>query len=191
MDAGIAAGLLLIRLAVGAVMFFHGTQKLLGWFGGDGLSGATDFFARLGYRPPRVMAVIAAVVETAGGMLLALGWFTEVAAVLLIASLLNVVLVHVRNGFDRRRNGFEYEFVLLCCVVAVAVAGPGPWSIDALLGVDLAGLVRGAVGLDLGGVSGLLAIAAGIAGGAIAAVTRQNTARPSRTDLSHVEGDCR
>ena len=175
MDTGIAAALLLVRLAVGAVLFFHGTQKLLGWFGGDGLSGATDFFARLGYRPPRVMAVIAAVVETVGGLLLALGWFTEVAAVLLIASLLNVLLVHVGNGFDRRRNGFEYEFVLLTCVVAVATAGPGPWSIDALLGVDLPALVRGVVGLDLGGAFGLLAIAAGLAGGAITATTRRNS----------------
>lgn len=64
-------GLLLLRLAVGLTLAAHGTQKLFGWFGGPGLSTTGQFFTVLGFPPGRRHALMAALGETLGGVLLA------------------------------------------------------------------------------------------------------------------------
>lgn len=174
-DWGIDSGLLVIRVVIGATLVFHGTQKMFGWFGGGGLSGATAFFQRLGYRPPRAMAIMAATIETAGGVLLLLGLLTPIAVVLLTATLVNVLVIHVRNGFDRHNNGFEYELALLAGVAGIALAGPGALSLDASLGIELASMARTISGLDAGAAWGAILILAGTVGGAVVSATRRHT----------------
>jgi putative oxidoreductase len=78
------AGLLLARLAIGLLMAAHGSQKLLGWFGGYGLDGTGGFFEAIGFRPGRLFAAAAAVSEVGGGVLLAIGLFEPVAAALIV-----------------------------------------------------------------------------------------------------------
>ena len=58
----VSIGLLLARVVVGLLMAAHGTQKLLGWFGGYGLQKTGDFFAQLGFRPGRAFAAAASLV---------------------------------------------------------------------------------------------------------------------------------
>jgi putative oxidoreductase len=151
--------MLVLRIVVGTVMFFHGSEKLFGWWGGEGLSGAADFFARQGYRPPALMAVVAGVAETAAGALLAAGLATPLACLLLVSTLVNVMALHARNGLSRRANGYEYELVLLAGVVAVLLGGTGHWSLDALLGLPHLSLPQAAAVLAAGVVGGLVVVA--------------------------------
>ncbi|MFI9510347.1 DoxX family protein [Nocardia sp. NPDC052566] len=148
-------GLLIVRVIVGLVMAYHGTEKLFGWWGADGLDGATRFFTSQGYRPPRLMAAVAGGTETAGGVLLALGLATPLAALMLIGAFVNILLLHLPNGLSRRNNGFEYELVLLAATCCVAFAGPGAWSADAMLDAPWDGMSRGAVVLGVGVLAGL------------------------------------
>lgn len=151
--------MLILRVVVGTVMFFHGSEKLFGWWGGDGLRGAADFFARQGYRPPALMAVVAGVAETAAGALLIAGLVTPLACLLLVSTLVNVMALHVRNGLSRRANGYEYELVLLAGTVAVLLGGAGRWSLDALLGLPELSLTQSAAVLAAGVVGGLVVVA--------------------------------
>ena len=152
-------GMLILRLVVGTVMVFHGTEKLFGWWGGEGLSGATQFFERQGFRPPALMAAVAGTTETAAGILLGVGLLTPLACLMLIGTLVNVVALHVRNGLSRRNNGFEYELVLLASTVAVLFTGAGTWSVDRLAGLPALGSGANALILSAGFVSGMAVVA--------------------------------
>jgi putative oxidoreductase len=70
------AGLLILRIVVGAALVGHGTQKLFGWFGGHGPRKTGAFFEMLGYRPGPFFAVVAGLSEAVGGALLAVGGLT-------------------------------------------------------------------------------------------------------------------
>ncbi|MFD9949517.1 DoxX family protein [Nonomuraea sp. NPDC059023] len=149
-------GLLILRLAVGLVMVYHGTEKLFGWWGADGLKGAAAFFGRMGYRPPLLMAAVAGLAETAGGLLLAAGALTPLAVLMLAGTFANIVILHLPNGLSRRRNGFEYELVLLAATCCLAFTGPGALAVDALLGLSLAGATWGAVLVGAGLLAGVI-----------------------------------
>ena len=84
-------GLLLLRVFVGASFFGHGTQKLLGWWGGYGPEGTGGYFASLGYRNGVLMAVLAGLAEAGGGTLLALGLLTPLACALIGVVMLNAI----------------------------------------------------------------------------------------------------
>jgi len=55
-----STGLLILRVALGALLLGHGTKKLSGWFGGRGLVATCGPFARMGYRVPSLAAPAAA-----------------------------------------------------------------------------------------------------------------------------------
>ncbi|HEV8511808.1 MAG TPA: DoxX family protein, partial [Cyclobacteriaceae bacterium] len=61
--------ILLMRLALGIVIFGHGAQKLFGWFGGYGLDGTGGFFEGLGFRPGKLFAAAAGAGEFVSGLL--------------------------------------------------------------------------------------------------------------------------
>ena len=147
--------LLGLRLVVGLGFAAHGAQKLFGYLGGHGIEGTAGFFEQIGLRPGKVHAWAAGTAEFFGGLLIALGFLTPVAAAALIAVMTAAVLsVHLRNGFFVSNNGYEYNLVLTAAVFALAGTGAGSWSIDNALGFDLAG-----TGWALG------ALGAGILGG--------------------------
>lgn len=151
--------MLVLRVVVGTVMFFHGSEKLFGWWGGEGLSGAADFFARQGFRPPRLMAIVAGAAEVSAGALLIAGLATPLACLLLVSTLVNVMALHLRNGLSRRANGYEYELVLLAGAVAVLFGGAGRWSADALLGIPTLSVTQAAMVLTVGVAGGLAVVA--------------------------------
>ena len=147
-------GLLLLRVVVGGLFVGHGCQKLFGWFGGHGPRGTAGFFSSLGYRRPELMALVAAVAETTGGTLLALGLLTPVASAAIAGVMLNaIVAVHLRNGLWVTSGGFEYPLVLATVAVALAFTGPGAFSVDAVLDLTLGGVRSGLLALVLGVVS--------------------------------------
>src|SRR2546423_5380191 len=80
-----ALGLLILRLVVGLTMAAHGSQKLFGWFGGYGLAGTGGFLEQLGFVPGRRNALFAGLAEMGGGLLLAAGLATPIAAALALS----------------------------------------------------------------------------------------------------------
>jgi putative oxidoreductase len=161
MSAEADGGLLLLRLAIFVIIGFHGTQKLFGWWDGGGLDKAQAFFASQGFRPPRLMAAVAGVTETVGSVLIGSGILTVLSVAMLTGVLTNITAIHLRNGLDRTKHGFEFELIILAGAVAVGLCGPGDWSLDHALGVP------GRPWL------GMVAIALGIASGLMIVATRQ------------------
>jgi putative oxidoreductase len=131
------AGLLIARLVFGLLMAAHGTQKLLGWFGGYGLAGTGGFFESLGFRPGRFFAGAAALSEVVGGLLLASGFLGPIGPALVLAVMVVAALtVHAPHGLFAATNGIEVPLLYATAAVSLGLIGPGSYSLDAVLGLD-------------------------------------------------------
>ncbi len=134
---GIDQAVLILRVLVGLLFFGHGTQKLFGWFGGRGLSGTAGFFSTLGLRPARFWAVVAGLAETLGGLGLALGFYTPVAAALIVGVMLMAILkVHIHNGIWVASQGVEYPLVNTAIALIIGWLGAGQYSLDSVLEIE-------------------------------------------------------
>jgi putative oxidoreductase len=155
----IDAGLLLLRLAIGLTFAAHGAQKAFGWWGGPGWDGWRGAMLGMGFKPPTLFATLSTGAELVGGLCLALGLLTPLAAALLTAHSVVIILkVHVPNGFWNARQGVEYPLVLGVSAVAIELTGPGLVSLDSAAGFALPAAIR--VILVLAGVAaGLLTVA--------------------------------
>jgi len=130
---------LIARLALGLVMFPHGAQKALGWFGGYGFNGTMGFFTGQ-MHIPAVFAFLAIAAEFAGSIGLITGFLSRVAAFGIGMNMaVATLLVHGANGFfmnwygNQKGEGFEYHLLTLGLAVGVILAGAGKWSIDSVL----------------------------------------------------------
>jgi putative oxidoreductase len=154
------AGVLLLRVVIGLFFAGHGAQKLFGWFDGHGLEGTGGFFDKLGYRPGKVFAVIAGSSEFFGGLLLALGLFTPLAAAAVIGVMFNAaVSVHAKNGPWITNGGWEYTAILAACAAAIALIGPGTVSVDNAFGSYVDGVQAGVTAIVLGLAAGVMTTA--------------------------------
>jgi putative oxidoreductase len=152
-------GRLLLRAAIAAVFFEHGTQKLFGWFGGGGPDGTGQFFESLGLRPGRRIALATGATEVTGGTLVAAGFVTPVGAAALSAVMLGALRTAVwPNGYKAGTG--ELEVMLLASAVALAETGPGELSLDAALGRELRGPAWAGAALAAGAAGAGLMIAA-------------------------------
>src|ERR1700759_4042754 len=113
--ASMGLGRLILRVTVGAIFVEHGTQKLLGWFGGAGPDGTGTFFESIGLRPRGPRAALGGGREGGGGVRRA-GW---------------------PKGIRVGTGG--YEMLLALAALAVAEEGPGPLSLDAALRQERSG----------------------------------------------------
>lgn len=121
-------GLFLIRVVIGAIFVAHGYQKLT-----NGVDATAGFLSGLGFPMATVFAVLLIAAEFGGGILLIAGAFTHwVAKVLVIVSAVAMFTVHFKNGFTGQ-GGYEFILLILVCCIALAIAGPGRWSVDALM----------------------------------------------------------
>jgi putative oxidoreductase len=138
-------GLLLLRLVVGPVIAFHGYAKI---FRGGRLTGTAGWFHGMGMRPGHVHARFAAFGEVATGTCLALGLLTSFGGMGLVG-LMTVAFwtVHKGNGLLVTKDGWEYNLVLASIGVVLATIGPGEWSVDNALGIDLNGPAGFAIAL--------------------------------------------
>jgi putative oxidoreductase len=127
-------GLAALRLCIGAVFVAHGAQKLFGVWDGPGLAGTAELFANLGLTPAYPLAILTAVAEFGGGVLLILGGLTRwVALVLAIEMGVAVWKVHYLNGFflhSPRGPGVEFSLVLTGALLCLMLTGPGAVSVD-------------------------------------------------------------
>lgn len=142
--------LLILRLAMGIVMFPHGAQKMLGWFGGPGFSGTMQFFTGTAHIPA-FFAVLAILAEFLGSIFLILGVLTRLAALAITTNMLVAVsTIHVHNGFfmnwsgQQKGEGMEYFIYAIAVGLTLIITGPGRFSLDAqLAGKEEGNALRG------------------------------------------------
>jgi len=133
-----AFGLLILRVVVGLILAGHGAQKLFGWWGGQGMNGWTQTVTKLRIRPALPWAWVAALAEFGGGILLALGLLSPLGNLAIAGSMLvAVATVHLSRGFWNSKGGYEFNLALLAAVAALALTGPGAYSLDAALHIHL------------------------------------------------------
>lgn len=128
---------LIARLALGIVVFPHGAQKLLGWFGGYGFEGTMGFLTgQAGL--PYVIALLVILIEFFGALMLIAGVASRVAAFAVLVNFAGVVISsHLHNGFfmnwyseANKGEGLEYFILLFGLSLIVLIAGGGKASID-------------------------------------------------------------
>lgn len=132
--------LALLRVTLALVMFPHGAQKLLGWWGGYGFSGTMGFLTgQAGL--PWIVALVVILAESVGALALAAGFLGRVTAAGIAAVMVGAIAtVHAANGFFMNWNGnqagegFEYHLLALVLAMAVMIRGSGAWSLDRVLG---------------------------------------------------------
>ena len=128
----------LVRLFLGLVMFPHGAQKLLGWFGGGGFSGTMQGMTGMGL--PAVIVFLVIIAEFFGSLGLIVGFLGRVAAFGILCVMLGAMFtVHLPNGFfmnwmgNQKGEGYEYHLLAIAMALAVIIGGSGAFSVDRAL----------------------------------------------------------
>lgn len=146
-------------MTFGLLMAGHGAQKLFGMFGGDGLTAAGKGFAALGYHPGTVYAVIGGGSEFLGGLGLALGLFTPLAAAALIGVMINATAtVTAAHGLWASEGGMEYNLCIAVVALGIAAIGPGRLALDRPFRWGKGGWREAAFALLLGGLTAALVL---------------------------------
>lgn len=125
---------LVARLALGIMIFPHGAQKLLGWYGGYGFEGTMQFFTSQGM--PYVVALLPIVAEFFGALGLITGLFSRVAAFGVGMTMLVASTMHISNGFfmnwfgQQKGEGVEFFILAIGLAISIMISGAGKLSID-------------------------------------------------------------
>lgn len=127
---------LILRLTLGLVMFPHGAQKMLGWFGGFGFDGTMGYFTqKLGL--PWIIALLVIIGEFFGSLGLVAGFLTRFSAGSLLVIMLGaIVMAHLPYGFfmnwfgQQQGEGFEFHLLVIGMAAALLAMGGGRWSLD-------------------------------------------------------------
>lgn len=126
-----AAATLVLRLAVGVVLAYHGWLKL------QDVSGFAGFVESLGIPAPDLIAYVVTYLEFLGGIALILGLATRyVAALFAVEMVFTNILVKFDIGLIASQGGVgaELDILVLAIAVSLVLVGAGTWSVDALLG---------------------------------------------------------
>ena len=131
-------GLLILRLVLGLLFIGHGAQKLFGWFGGGGLKGTSGWLGSMGMRPAWFWALMAALSEFGGGVLLVLGFLNPLGSLGIIAAMvIAIAKAHWSKGLWNTKGGIEFPLMNLTAALAIGLLGAGAYSIDGVLGIAL------------------------------------------------------
>lgn len=130
---------LILRVVLGGVMFAHGAQKLLGWYGGFGFEGTMGFFTqKMGL--PWLIAFLVIIGESIGSLGLLVGLFTRFTAASFIVIMAGAIMtVHLPQGFfmnwfgQQTGEGFEYHLLVIGMSLALLVVGGGKWALDGVI----------------------------------------------------------
>ncbi len=129
-----------LRLALGIMIFPHGAQKLLGWFGGYGFAGTLHFFT-VGMHIPWIFALLSILTEFFGGVLLVAGLWTRLAAALVGINMATAMCFGpIHNGFfmnwggNQKGEGIEFFLLAIGIALALVILGGGAGSIDRAIG---------------------------------------------------------
>ena len=131
---------LMIRIPLGLIFMAHGSQKLFGAFGGQGLTGTFKTFEeKLGIPP--LFTLLAIIAEFGGGFGVLTGFLTRLSAAGISAVMLaGIYKIHWAHGFFLnmsgaigRGQGMEYNVALLGMALYLMIAGGGNWCLDRLV----------------------------------------------------------
>jgi putative oxidoreductase len=130
------AAIAVARVLLGAVLFPHGAQKLLGWFGGYGFTGTMGFLTGAAHLP-YIIALLVIIIEFFGSLMLIIGFATRYVALSVIILFIGIILTDsLQNGFfmnwggNQHGEGFEYHILVLAIALALLINGAGKWSAD-------------------------------------------------------------
>jgi putative oxidoreductase len=123
-------GLAILRIVLGIAMLVHGWSKLSG-----GVDNVAGFFGgMLGIPVPGLVAWVVTIVELVGGILLVVGFLTQIAGILIALDMLGAILfAFLLRGAPFIENGqvsWEREAVFAAAALCIALGGPGAWSVD-------------------------------------------------------------
>ncbi len=127
---------LYLRVTLGVILFPHGAQKLVGWFGGFGFDGTIGFFTdTIGL--PWIIGFLVILIEFFGALALIMGFTTRIMALGTLAIMLGAIWTsHLEFGFFMNWSGNQpgegYEYHLLVIAIALIMRGGGKWAIDSL-----------------------------------------------------------
>ena len=127
---------LVIRLMLGLVMFPHGAQKLLGWFGGFGFPGTMNFFTE-SVLLPWIIGFLVIMLEFFGAIALVAGAATRLVAGAYILLILGIVFTsHLQHVFfmnwygSQAGEGYEYFLLMIGMAFSLLISGGGSYSVD-------------------------------------------------------------
>lgn len=130
---------LILRVMLGVVMFPHGAQKLLGWYGGFGFTGTLGFFTEQMHLP-WLVALLVIIGESFGSLGLLIGLLTRFTAASMALIMVGAIgLVHWPHGFfmnwsgKQAGEGFEYHLLVIAICAALLITGGGKWSVDSVI----------------------------------------------------------
>jgi putative oxidoreductase len=132
-----SVGIFLLRIVTGLGTAAHGAQKLFGFANGPGIPGFRRHMDSQGMHPAHALALLAGLAEFLGGLGVALGLLTPLAAFAVISVMIVAIgTAHFAKGFFIQQGGFEYPLVLATTMLCIAVVGPGVISFDNLLNIS-------------------------------------------------------
>ncbi|MBS1604540.1 MAG: DoxX family protein [Bacteroidetes bacterium] len=130
--------LFFLRLALAVVIFPHGAQKLLGWFGGYGFTGTMIYFTQT-REMPWLVGILVILIEFFVPLALLAGLATRFCSAALAGVMTGIILTTFRTHFfmdwfgTQHTEGYEYFLLTIGMSVALVLAGPGRLSLDARL----------------------------------------------------------
>jgi len=126
---------LMLRIPLGLIFMAHGSQKLLGLFGGQGLTATLkNFEVKMGIPP--IFTLLAILAEFGGGFGVLTGFLTRLSAAGISAVMMVAIYkVHWGHGFflNSSGNGIEYNLALLGMALYLLISGGGRWCLDRLV----------------------------------------------------------
>ena len=127
------------RMTIGIVLFAHGAQKMLGWFGGGGFNGTMNYFTKQQHLP-KFVALMVICVEFFGSLGMILGFATRIWAISIFCLFLGIIFTTpLKQNFfmnwngSQKGEGYEYHLLMLGLALATLISGGGSWSMDLLL----------------------------------------------------------
>lgn len=150
-------GALVLRVGTGLVFAAHGVQHLFGWFGGPGLDGFGQLLGTLGFPAAKGFALVGGLSEIVGGLLLVLGLATPLGVAAAVGMMINAVLtLHLKLGFWATAG--DLAVLVGLAAVAIALIGPGVYSLDRGRGWVHGGTRPAYAGIGLGVAVAVLAL---------------------------------
>ena len=136
---------LIPRIMLGCVIFPHGAQKLLGWFGGFGFTNTMSYFTNTAGLP-WIVAFLCIIAESLGSIGLITGFLTRLCSLGLICVMMGAItMVHWSNGFFMNwfgkltgdgkvvGEGFEFHLLVIAICIPLLIFGGGKYSVDGLI----------------------------------------------------------